>query len=77
MEKILSAVEYRLEKSYLFYTNLYFHQFDIMHRDLKPENLILRNKLDDIDIVIADFGLADFYNPKGIIPLKICRRVLI
>ncbi len=34
-----------------------------MHRDLKPENLILRSKSDDLDIVIADFGLADYYNP--------------
>ena len=29
-----------------------------MHRDLKPENLLLKSKDNDIDIVIADFGLA-------------------
>ncbi len=29
-----------------------------MHRDLKPENLLLRDKDDSYNIVIADFGLA-------------------
>lgn len=33
-----------------------------MHRDLKPENLILRHKDNLADIVIADFGLADYHN---------------
>lgn len=36
-----------------------------MHRDLKPENLILRNKNDLSDIMIADFGLAEYYNEEG------------
>ncbi len=35
--------------------------FICMHRDLKPENLILRSKDNDEDIVIADFGLAEYY----------------
>ena len=30
-----------------------------MHRDIKPENLILRDKANIHDIVLADFGLAD------------------
>ena len=36
----------------------YLHKNHIVHRDLKPENLILASKKDDIDIRIADFGLA-------------------
>lgn len=35
------------------------HTKRIMHRDLKPENLLFR-KEGDYDIVIADFGLAEF-----------------
>ena len=40
----------------------YIHSKGIMHRDLKPENLILRDKNDYTDVVIADFGLAEYYN---------------
>lgn len=43
----------------------YLHKNSILHRDLKPENLILRKKGVLDDIVIADFGLADFYDPLG------------
>ncbi|CAD8070928.1 unnamed protein product [Paramecium sonneborni] len=43
----------------------YLHKRNILHRDLKPENLILRKKGILDDIVIADFGLADFYDPLG------------
>lgn len=39
------------------------HKKNILHRDLKPENIILRRKNDISDIVIADFGLADYYDP--------------
>lgn len=35
------------------------HENNIMHRDIKPENLILRDKANIHDIVLADFGLAD------------------
>ena len=31
-----------------------------MHRDLKPENLLLKEKDNFSDIVIADFGLATY-----------------
>ena len=37
------------------------HAKNVMHRDLKPENILLR-KSDDYDLVIADFGLAEFSN---------------
>ena len=30
---------------------------------MKPENLILKNKDDDYDVKIADFGLASFIKP--------------
>lgn len=36
-----------------------------MHRDLKLENIILRSKDSLEDIVIVDFGLADYYNLGG------------
>ena len=36
----------------------YMHSKGIMHRDIKPENLILKDGLDDMNIKIADFGLA-------------------
>ncbi|TDL22436.1 Pkinase-domain-containing protein [Rickenella mellea] len=36
----------------------YLHQHDIVHRDLKPENILYRKKVDDSNIVIADFGIA-------------------
>jgi len=36
----------------------YIHSKNIVHRDLKPENLILRNKDNDTEVLICDFGLA-------------------
>jgi len=36
----------------------HLNEKNIIHRDLKPENLLLKNKNNDYDIVIADFGLA-------------------
>ena len=49
------------------------HQKKIMHRDLKPENLLLKNKTDLTDIVIADFGLATRYDiPPSEIFFKRC-----
>jgi serine/threonine protein kinase len=41
----------------------YIHSIGIIHRDLKPENLILKNKDDDYEVKIADFGLASFIKP--------------
>ncbi|CAD8147262.1 unnamed protein product [Paramecium pentaurelia] len=43
----------------------YLQKQNILHRDLKPENMILRNKGILDDIVITDFGLADYYSIKG------------
>ncbi|CAD8141236.1 unnamed protein product [Paramecium octaurelia] len=43
----------------------YLQKLNILHRDLKPENMILRNKGILDDIVITDFGLADYYSMKG------------
>jgi len=37
---------------------VYMHSKNIVHRDIKPENLILRSRLDEFGIVIADFGLS-------------------
>lgn len=39
---------------------------------IQPENLILRSKKDISDLVIADFGLADFYNIDGDYMFKRC-----
>ncbi len=46
----------------------HIHLKKIMHRDLKPENLLLKDKNNLFDIVIADFGLATRYdiNPSEI-----------
>ena len=39
----------------------YLHENNVVHRDLKPANLLLQsNSLDCDDLIIADFGLADF-----------------
>ncbi|CAD8069420.1 unnamed protein product [Paramecium primaurelia] len=40
----------------------HLHSKKCIHRDLKPENLLLKEKDNDTDIVIADFGLACFLN---------------
>ncbi|KAM3140663.1 hypothetical protein pb186bvf_007261 [Paramecium bursaria] len=37
----------------------YLHSMGIMHRDLKPENILIRDK-NYMDLVISDFGLAEF-----------------
>lgn len=39
------------------------HEHNIIHRDLKPENILMVNPRDEpIEIKIADFGLATFYD---------------
>ncbi|GAA5814437.1 hypothetical protein MFLAVUS_007933 [Mucor flavus] len=36
----------------------YLHENGIVHRDLKPENLLFREREEDSDLLIADFGLS-------------------
>lgn len=36
----------------------YLHHNNVVHRDLKPENLLFRDKLENSDLLIADFGLS-------------------
>jgi len=38
----------------------HLHSKGIMHRDLKPENVLLKNKNEIHEIIIADFGLSSF-----------------
>mmetsp|Transcript_19434 Transcript_19434/g.38077 ORF Transcript_19434/g.38077 Transcript_19434/m.38077 type:complete len:602 (+) Transcript_19434:532-2337(+) len=42
----------------------YLHDLDIVHRDLKPENILMTSVESDVDIKLADFGLAKQEN-KG------------
>lgn len=58
----------------------YLKSLNLLHRDIKPENLLFRNKLLDYQeitsnldsLVIADFGLADFYQKDGNYMFKRC-----
>lgn len=44
--------------SIIFGAIAHCHKHRITHRDLKPENLLLRDKQNDLDLKIADFGFA-------------------
>lgn len=37
---------------------VYMHSKKIVHRDLKPENILLKDRNNDTEFAIADFGLA-------------------
>ncbi|CAD8116521.1 unnamed protein product [Paramecium sonneborni] len=50
----------------------FIHSQGVIHRDIKPENIILRNQDNVEDLVICDFGLADFYNFDGNYLYKHC-----
>ncbi|KAM3131397.1 hypothetical protein pb186bvf_016469 [Paramecium bursaria] len=76
-EKTVANVIYRILQSIQ-----YIHSKGVLHRDIKvsfqkvqinqPENLILRTKNDLNDVVIADFGLADYYREDGEYMFKRC-----
>jgi serine/threonine protein kinase len=40
------------------------HLRKLVHRDLKPENLLLQNRMQASQIVVADFGMAQYLPPK-------------
>jgi calcium/calmodulin-dependent protein kinase I len=40
------------------------HSKGIIHRDIKPENILFRKPCLE-EIVISDFGLAEYSNPEG------------
>ncbi|CAD8145590.1 unnamed protein product [Paramecium octaurelia] len=40
---------------------IYVHSHGILHRDIKPENIILKEEGIIDQVVLADFGLADYY----------------
>jgi calcium/calmodulin-dependent protein kinase I len=41
------------------------HDMTIVHRDLKPENLLLKDKLDDTSVLVADFGFSRHVLPDA------------
>lgn len=56
-EDYCSAVFSRLLKALAF-----IHSQGIIHRDIKADNILLKTSDNDIEISIADFGLADYFN---------------
>jgi len=42
----------------------------IVHRDLKPENILFKD-VNTSEVVVADFGLADFYFPGTLLYDKV------
>lgn len=42
------------------------HERGYIHRDLKPENLLLRDEIDDGDIMLADFGFSKKVPEEGL-----------
>ena len=39
------------------------HNLGVMHRDIKPENFLLRDKSDNAELMLTDFGLSRFVKP--------------
>ncbi|CAJ0823631.1 16905_t:CDS:2, partial [Entrophospora sp. SA101] len=50
----------------------YLHDLDIVHRDLKPENLLFKDKSDEADIMITDFGLSKILKSEDDVLLTAC-----
>lgn len=44
----------------------YLHERGIVHRDLKPENILFVNDDPNSPVKVADFGLANLYDPQGL-----------
>ena len=36
----------------------YLHKKNIVHRDIKPENILLKDKTENSDVVLCDFGFS-------------------
>lgn len=49
---------------------VYLHDQGIVHRDLKPENLLFRDKTEESDLLIADFGLSRVVDDEKITVLS-------
>ncbi|UZJ57429.1 hypothetical protein CBS101457_006749 [Exobasidium rhododendri] len=49
---------------------VYLHNQGIVHRDLKPENLLFRDKSENSDLLIADFGLSRVVDDEKITVLS-------
>lgn len=47
------------------------HSKGVIHRDIKPENILFRKPNLD-DIIVSDFGLADFMNSEGLYKYHRC-----
>ena len=47
----------------------YLHARSIVHRDIKPENILCGDPDDDADVLIADFGLSKFSNPREVMEM--------
>ena len=41
----------------------YLHSFGIAHRDLKPENILMKDKSEETEIKLVDFGLSKTFGP--------------
>lgn len=45
---------------------VHLEEHKMVHRDLKPENLLLKNRENDSDIVLIDFGFAEKANGRSL-----------
>lgn len=59
-EVIWSQEQLRLLMRNLILALRYVHENRIMHRDIKPENILMRGDPKDCDLVLIDYGLAEF-----------------